>query len=194
MMRVAVIGTSGSGKSTFARQLAASIEVPHIELDAINWQAGWRGLAKEDPAEFRRRVMAAVAGESWVSDGNYSEVRGLVLTRATHVVWLDYSRPVVMRRVVWRSLVRAITRTELWPGTGNTERFAHWLEKDNPIRWAWTTHERRRREYARLLKEPILSEVQTFHVRRPQDLDAVGSELRLQASKCLQRTMNASHE
>jgi adenylate kinase family enzyme len=61
MMRVAVIGTSGSGKSTFAGRLAASINAPHIELDAINWQAGWRGLAKEDPAEFRRRVMAAIA-------------------------------------------------------------------------------------------------------------------------------------
>jgi adenylate kinase family enzyme len=192
MIRVAVVGTSGAGKSTFASRLAASIGVAHIELDAINWQAGWRGLDREDPVEFRRRVIAAIASESWVSDGNYSEVRGVVLERATHLVWLDYSRLVVMRRVVWRSLMRAVTRTELWPGTGNTERFAQWFEKDHPIRWAWNTHERRRREYTRLLEAPCLSEVQTFHVRRPRDLPSVESELILQGSECFRRTTNAS--
>jgi len=38
-MRIAVVGTSGSGKTTLARRLAAGLDLPFVELDAINWQA-----------------------------------------------------------------------------------------------------------------------------------------------------------
>jgi len=43
-MRIAVIGTSGAGKTTLARRIAGRLKLPHVELDAINWQAGWRDL------------------------------------------------------------------------------------------------------------------------------------------------------
>src|SRR5689334_16622731 len=98
-MRVSVVGVSGSGKTTFAGRLAAAIGGAHIDLDAINWQAGWRDLNTHDLPEFRRRVADAVAADAWACCGNYSKVRDLVLARATHLVWLDYPKPVVMRRV-----------------------------------------------------------------------------------------------
>ena len=37
-MRISVIGTSGAGKTTFARRLAEAVGAPYVELDAINWQ------------------------------------------------------------------------------------------------------------------------------------------------------------
>ena len=88
-MRIAVVGSSGSGKSTLAKRLAGDLGLPHIELDAINWQAGWKDLNSHDPDEFVRRVAAAVGQDAWVSDGNYGKVRDLVWNRATHLVWLD---------------------------------------------------------------------------------------------------------
>src|SRR3954471_22665512 len=102
-MRVVVLGTSGSGKSTFARRLGAAIGAPALELDAINWQRGWRDLNNEDPEEFVRRVSEAAAGEAWVADGNYSKARHVLWPRATRFVWLDYQRSVIMPRVIWRS-------------------------------------------------------------------------------------------
>src|SRR5690242_2172625 len=59
-MRIVVVGTSGAGKTTLARRIAALLELPHIELDAINWQAGWRDLTRHDPEEFLRRVDGAI--------------------------------------------------------------------------------------------------------------------------------------
>lgn len=146
-MRVMVVGTSGSGKTTFARRLAKVLDVPHIELDAINWQPGWRDLTTHDPAEFDRRVEAAASDDGWVTDGSYGRVWPILARRAHHIVWIDYSRAVVMRRVIWRSLVRAIGGKELWPGTGNRETFTRWLDKGHPIRWAWDTWAQRRARY-----------------------------------------------
>ena len=38
--RIAIIGTSGCGKTTLGRRLAVGIGAPFVEMDAINWQAG----------------------------------------------------------------------------------------------------------------------------------------------------------
>src|SRR6478736_348534 len=141
-MRVLILGTSGSGKTTLARRIAAALGLPHIELDAINWQPGWRGLNEDDPGLFAARVHDAAAAERWVCDGNYSGVRPILMARATDIVVLDYARAVVMRRVVQRSFIRAVLRRELWPGTGNREDFRRWVDPGHPIRWAWSTHAR----------------------------------------------------
>ena len=147
-MRLVVVGTSGSGKSTMAKALSLGLGVPHVEMDALNWQPGWRDLAVQEPEEFRRRVAAAAAGEAWVIDGNYTKVRSALWPRATAFVWMDPPRAVVMRQVLWRSFNRAISKTELWPGTGNKEQFRRWLDKGHPIRWAWDNWASNRARYA----------------------------------------------
>ena len=166
-MRVTVSGTSGSGKTTFAATLAKAIGARHIQLDAINWRPGWVDLHGTDPEEFRRRVAEAVAEDAWVSCGNYSQVRPLLLARATHAVWLDYPKRVVMARVLRRSFHRAWTREELWPGTGNTETFRRWLDKEHPIRWAWDTYDRRRRRIDAEMADPALAHLQKHRLTDP---------------------------
>jgi len=108
--RVSVVGTSGAGKSTLAAGLARALDADFLELDSVFHQPGWVPLARE---EFSRRVAAAVAGERWVIDGNYtSQVKDLVWARADTVVWLDLPRRTVMRRIIWRSLWRAAKRAD----------------------------------------------------------------------------------
>jgi adenylate kinase family enzyme len=176
-MRVSVIGTSGSGKTTFAETLGRQAGIRHIDLDAINWQAGWKDLNTHDVGEFRRRVAEAAAGEAWVACGNYSKVRDLVQARATHLVWLDYPRALVMARVLRRSFRRAWTGDELWPGTGNRETFARWLDKEHPIRWAWDTYAERRLRYGAMMADPGLAHIERIQVRRPREADAVIARL-----------------
>jgi adenylate kinase family enzyme len=168
-VRIAILGTSGSGKTTLSRTLGARLGLPVIELDAINWRAGWRDLYTDDPDEFRRLVDEATSGPAWVCDGNYAKVRTRVLERATDVVWLDYSRAVVMRRVIGRSFARAISGKELWPGTGNTETFARWLSREHPIRWAWDTYEVRRVRYADMFADAQLAGKRLTRIRRPSE-------------------------
>ena len=159
------------------RRLAAEFGLPHIELDAINWQPGWRGLNEHDPAELMRRVNAATMARAWVVEGGYSQVRPLVWSRATHVVWLDYSRPMIMQRVIRRSILRAIDRRPLW--NGNRERWWWWLKADHPIRWAWDTWARRRAQFAEQLSQPQFAHLAVHRLTHPSQVAATIERLRV---------------
>ncbi len=176
-MRVAVMGSSGSGKSTFGRKLGAALGAPHTELDSINWRPNWVDLSKTDPGEFVRLVEDVVAADAWVIDGNYNVVRPTILRRATHLVWLDYERSVIMPRVIRRSFQRAIDQHELWPGTGNRENFRNWLNKDHPIRWAWDTFDRRRAGYEEMFADPRLQRLSLHRLRHPREAAPLIAEL-----------------
>ena len=78
--RILVLGTTGSGKTTLARKLAEKLDQPHIELDALYWNPGWKVKPLEN---FRKEVAEAVSGDAWVIDGNYtSKVVDLIWPRA----------------------------------------------------------------------------------------------------------------
>ncbi|MEZ5342531.1 MAG: hypothetical protein R2706_14090 [Acidimicrobiales bacterium] len=152
MRRIMVVGSSGAGKTTMAMALAERFELTHIELDELYHLAGWTPRERSD---FRRAVAEAMAraSDGWVMCGDYDSAIGeLRLAAADTVVWLDYSRLVVTRRVVLRTLRRAITREELW--NGNREplaNFYRWDPERNVIRWSWTHFREKRSRYERSL-------------------------------------------
>lgn len=160
MRRVSVVGTTGSGKTTFAATLAARLGMPHIELDSIYHQPDWTPLPED---EFRLRIADLVEGESWVADGNYSMVRDLVWGAADTVVVLAYTRGIVMRRVVARTFGRMWRRQELW--NGNRERWTNLLSFDpeqNIILWSWHTYEKNHERYLSAVSDPQWTHL-TFH-------------------------------
>src|SRR2546430_9264753 len=109
--RLVVVGTSGSGKTTMAVRLARALDVPHVELDALQHGPNWE---QATDAQLRERAAGATTGEGWVVDGNYSAVRDVVWPRATAVIWLDYDRGVVMRRGARRFFSRGAAPRRVW--------------------------------------------------------------------------------
>ncbi len=176
-MRLVVVGNSGSGKTTLAKALSKALGVPHVEMDGINWQPGWFDLGTHDPEEFFRRVAAVAAGEAWVMDGNYTKVRAAHWTRATGFVWMDTGRWLVMRRVIWRSFSRAVSKEELWPGTGNKELFRKWLEKEHPIRWAWDNWALNRARFGAAFGEGVFEGRPAYRVGNPKDAERLVARL-----------------
>lgn len=146
--RVRIVGVSGSGKTRLAGRVAAILGVPHLELDAVFWDAGW---TYRDLDEALRTVRAFVEASDesdggWVADGNWSSRMQGLLDPGTPggadvLVWLDHPRPLVMWQVVRRTVSRGLRRTELWHG--NRESPGSWLRLDpeeNVVRWAWVQH------------------------------------------------------
>lgn len=152
MRRVVVVGSSsGAGKTTFARALAARLALPHIELDALHWQqTGWELPERE---VFRERVDRATSAEAWVLDGNYSATRDIVWPRADTVVWLDVPLRVTLPRIVGRTLRRIRGREVLWGANRETLRNA-FLDRDSLILFTIRTYRGRRGRFLRELTRP----------------------------------------
>lgn len=147
MRRVVVGGSTGSGKSTFARALAARLDAPVIELDQLRHGPGW---TLTPDALFRERLDPLTAAETWVVDGNYSSFRDLTWGRADTVVWLDYPLRTIYRRLFLRTNHRIFRREVLW--NGNRERFANaYLSGDSLYLWVLRSYWKRRRAWPAIL-------------------------------------------
>jgi adenylate kinase family enzyme len=166
MRRVCVVGTSGTGKSTFSSRLARILGAPHVELDMLSWEPDWVEASDE---VFRSRVRAAVAGESWVVDGNYSRVRDEFWDRADTIVWLNYAFPVVLGRSARRT-VRRIVRRETCCN-GNTESLRRALSRDSIVLWVLRTYARRRRQYGALSQELLAQGRNVVVLRTPREAE-----------------------
>ena len=179
--RVSVVGTSGSGKSRVARELAAVMGVPHIELDGIHHQPDWEPLSKE---EFRRIVAAAAAEDGWVTDGNYGSVQPLIWARADTVVWLDLPKRIVMRQVTLRSLRRVARREELWNGNREGWRnFLSWNPEQSVISWAWHQHAKDRARYAAAASDPANAHLCFVRLSSRDDVSRFLDEARREAAR-----------
>ena len=130
MRRVCVISTaSGSGKTTFGRALAARLDVPFHELDALHHGPNW---AEPTVEEFRAKVAPIVEDDVWVIDGSYRGKLGdLVPEAADTVVWLDLPLLVWLPRLVRRTTRRVVRREELW--NGNRERLRDVFHPHNSV-------------------------------------------------------------
>lgn len=138
--------------------------MPHIELDALYWEPGWKEAAVD---VFRARVSAAIAAPAWVVDGNYGMVRDLTWGAADTLVWLDYAMPLVLRRLLVRSVRRGVRREHLW--NGNRERlFTQFLSRDSLFLWALQTHRKHRRQYPEYLREPQYTHLRLVRLRGPR--------------------------
>ena len=102
--RICILGPSNSGKSTLAVAIGAATGLPVVHLDVLRHVPGSRWVER-DPGEFARLHDAAIAGERWIVEGNYSRWLPQRLERATGLIVLDVSTPVSLARYVRRTVV-----------------------------------------------------------------------------------------
>ena len=132
--RVLVTGATGVGKSTLARQVAAAMALPHVELDALYHGPQW-----QPRPTFRDDVIALAAEDQWVTEWQYPVARPLLAERADLLIFLDLPRWLVTWRIVRRTLRRALHRTELWNGCREAPLRTILIDPDHIVRWAMRT-------------------------------------------------------
>ena len=164
--RILILGRTGSGKTTLARELAAALGVPHVELDALYFGPD---LSRAPLDVLRERTSAAIAGERWVTDGNKRAVRDLVWPRADTIVWLDYPVWVSLRRLARRARSRtASLRTEAQRTGGRAGLLRQLLAAARGVLTALRSHRGQRSEYPRLFALPENRHLAVARLRSPR--------------------------
>jgi adenylate kinase family enzyme len=133
--RILVAGTGGAGKTHLAARIGAALQIPHVEMDALHWGAGWI----KRPS-FEADVAQVAQSSHWVMEWQYSVVRPLLASRADLLVWLDLSRSRVMWQVTRRTVGRVLRREVLWNGNREPPLRTILRDSDHMIRWSWRTH------------------------------------------------------
>lgn len=89
LYRVVIHGNSATGKSTLAKKLAQTLQVPVIHLDEIHWKPNWMESSSEEMIEALSRIFeeADKSNTGWVLDGNYeTKTKRLVDHVATDII------------------------------------------------------------------------------------------------------------
>ncbi|BET66611.1 ATPase AAA [Opitutales bacterium ASA1] len=144
MKRIVILGCSGAGKSTLARELGSRLGLPVVHLDREFWLPGW---VEPDKSAWAARVDALVAGECWVTDGNYQTASGTRFADCDTMIFLDFSRWLCLVRVyrrAWRHLGRS--RPDL--SEGCPER----MPDRAFLRYIWTWRTLRRDKTLKILE------------------------------------------
>ena len=123
MKRVIVIGSPGSGKSTFAKKLHKATALPLFHLDMLYWNADKTTVEKP---VFRQRLDQVLRREEWILDGNYASTMEMRLAACDTVFFLDYPTEVCLSGVRQR---QGKPRSDIpWTDTEDDPEFLRFIE------------------------------------------------------------------
>ena len=172
--RIHVVGNSCSGKSTFGQQLASKLNIPFVELDALNWEPDWVGLNQTDPEKLVRRIIKSTAGNEWLVAGSYLFFcKQIFWPRLQTVIWLDLPMHLLIYRMITRSWVRWRSKELLW-GT-NYEKFwpqlMFWRKEESLLWWIVTQQKKRRDGLRQSMEDPNWNHIEFIHLKSRREID-----------------------
>jgi adenylate kinase family enzyme len=144
MRRVLVIGSGGSGKSTFSTRLGELLNLEVHHLDKLFWHPGWVETPRD---EWLKIVTELTDRDSWILDGNFSGTLDVRMQKADTVIFLDMSR--------WLCLWRIITRVMRYRDGTRPDMAEDCRERFNFefISWIWNYPRRSKPKVVKLLAQ-----------------------------------------
>ncbi|WP_152391876.1 DNA topology modulation protein [Paenibacillus guangzhouensis] len=144
MNRILIIGSPGSGKSTFSQVVGDILSLPVIHLDRYYWKPNWVSTPKEEWEQF---LMDIAGQDQWIIDGNYNGTLDLRLRYADTVIFLDMPRLLCIYRILKRRIqYHGKTRPDL------NEACPERLD-GSFFRWVWNYNKHTRQQVLQRLEQ-----------------------------------------
>jgi adenylate kinase family enzyme len=102
MRKIFITGIVASGKTTFAKQLSAQLQLPWYELDLIVYHHTAEGRYKRTAAEQMERIRSIDQSGAWIFEGVDRESYRCLFDMADTIIFLDPP--------LWKRKVRIFTR------------------------------------------------------------------------------------
>lgn len=98
LMKIVIIGNSGSGKTWLAKRLGNIFLAPVVHLDDLFWEPG--GFDKKrSREEVELLIQRSKDGAAWIAEGVFGELAEHYLDTAKLLVWLDIDWPICKKRL-----------------------------------------------------------------------------------------------
>jgi adenylate kinase family enzyme len=119
-MKIMIFGRPGSGKSTFAYELAQKLDLPLHHLDKYFYTSHWK---ERDEREFLEIVRNMVNRDRWIMDGNSIRSLELRYAHANLCIYFNYPRLTCLYRIFKRVLMPNRELDDKVPYCNNTVRW-----------------------------------------------------------------------
>lgn len=177
MKFINIIGTTGSGKSTFARKLADQRKLQNIELDNLLWLDDWQE-SSNDALFLKLKIAMENAETGWVIDGLYTRTIPMIMEKVDTVIWLDYPFHINLYRLSKRTFGRVISREKLWENSDNRESLKLMLSKESIFIWLIKSYPKNRKKYSDLMQNPAYQHIQFIHLTSPKQTEAFFKQMK----------------
>lgn len=108
-MKIRIVGCSGTGKTTLAKELSEKYGIPHYDLDDFFWDNTARFYGTKRDNDSRDSLLNnIVEQDDWIIEGVYFSWCKQTFERADQIYVLDVPRKVYRMRIIKRFALRKL--------------------------------------------------------------------------------------
>ena len=101
-MKIDIIGSVASGKTTLAKELSEIYKVPYYEKDNIVWKRTKKGDIKRSDEERNKLFGSIISKESWIVEGSPRKILLESYECSDYIILLDVNIIIRLIRVIRR--------------------------------------------------------------------------------------------
>lgn len=156
MKKIAVVGGSGTGKTTLTNNLGRKLNLPIYHIDGIHHLENWKA---RDTKERDSIILKRANEERWVIDGTYKSTLQERINKADLVIFLDYSTILRLNGILSRYLKNKGKEKPEIPGC---KEKMDWNFIKMVLKWRWT----KGKEVKKIIMENKDKKILVFKNRR----------------------------
>jgi adenylate kinase family enzyme len=99
MEKIAIVGPSGAGKTTLAKELSSTLNIKALHLDRLFWQRDWEKIPRDNRIDILQQL---IQEKQWIIEGTYIHSTDLHLVTADTIIFLDIHSLVCLLRLIKR--------------------------------------------------------------------------------------------